>query len=99
MKNLKLSSFLISILPIFLASSFIALLLFLFTYAEPAYAFSGGYALNFDGEDDLVVLTETSRIFSGNWEDTKTVSLWVRPQGMVKPCGDWTDPFTPINAR
>jgi hypothetical protein len=40
-----------------------------------------GYALQFDGNNDFVELAETSAIFAAGWEDTKTVSLWVKPTG------------------
>jgi len=39
------------------------------------------YALSFDGNNDFMLLAETSSIMAPGWEDTKTVSLWVRPEG------------------
>lgn len=39
------------------------------------------YALSFDGNNDFMLLAETSSIMDPGWEDTKTVSLWVRPEG------------------
>ncbi|MCL4262343.1 MAG: hypothetical protein KJ069_03980 [Anaerolineae bacterium] len=39
------------------------------------------YALAFDGNNDYVRLAETSQIMAPGWQDTKTVSLWVKPLG------------------
>ena len=41
-----------------------------------------GYALSFDGVDDMVSLGKTVDLFSDEeWKQTKTVSLWVKPEG------------------
>jgi hypothetical protein len=47
-----------------------------------------GYALQFDGINDLVELNYTAYIFGVNsgWQNTKTVSLWVRPTGTATVC-------------
>lgn len=39
------------------------------------------YALQFDGASDFVELGETLAMMGSGWEDTKTVSLWVKPTG------------------
>lgn len=39
------------------------------------------YALSFDGNNDFMRLAETSSIMAPGWENSKTVSLWVKPQG------------------
>jgi hypothetical protein len=49
--------------------------------SPPALAQGAGYALRFDGTTDLVRLAETSRIMSAGWQATKTISLWVKPEG------------------
>ncbi|OUC05201.1 hypothetical protein RY27_28695, partial [Litorilinea aerophila] len=45
-----------------------------------------GFALEFDGSNDYVVLAETSAIMAPGWQDTKSVSLWVRPMGPGPEC-------------
>ncbi len=41
-----------------------------------------GFALSFDGIDDMVSLGKTVDLFPDDgWEQTKTVSLWVKPKG------------------
>ncbi|MGA9531979.1 MAG: LamG domain-containing protein [Anaerolineales bacterium] len=46
----------------------------------------GGYALDFDGTTDFVEFPSTESIFGLGWEETKTVSLWVKPDSQVGPC-------------
>ncbi|MGA9531850.1 MAG: LamG-like jellyroll fold domain-containing protein, partial [Anaerolineales bacterium] len=45
-----------------------------------------GFALDFDGTTDFVEITSANTIFGPGWEDTKTVSLWVKPDTQVGPC-------------
>ncbi|MFZ6021739.1 MAG: hypothetical protein ACOYXO_19245, partial [Chloroflexota bacterium] len=41
-----------------------------------------GFALSFDGADDMVNLGRTVDLFPDEgWKQTKTVSLWVKPEG------------------
>lgn len=40
------------------------------------------YALSFDGNNDFVRLAETANIMAPGWENSKTVSLWVKPSGV-----------------
>lgn len=40
-----------------------------------------GQALRFDGTSDNVVLAKTSEMLATGWQSTKTVSLWVKPEG------------------
>jgi hypothetical protein len=64
--------------------SLILLIALLFSYfAQPAQAYSGAYALDFDGQNDYVVLAQTSTIMgaTSDWENNKMVSAWVRPTG------------------
>lgn len=51
-----------------------------------ATADTAGYALEFDGNNDLVLLPYTAHIFGTGWENTKTVELWVRPNSAGEPC-------------
>ena len=91
MNKYKSSSYLIRLLPIILAASFIAGLLFLFTTTEPALAFSGEFALEFDGVTDYVDLPLASEIIGTNWQSTKTITLWVKPAGPARPVADVVD--------
>ena len=45
-----------------------------------------GYALDFDGNSDFVGLAETAVMMGPGWEDNKTISLWVLPQGPSEAC-------------
>ncbi len=45
-----------------------------------------GYALAFDGSNDVVKLAETYRIMASTWTTTKTVELWVKPEGPSLTC-------------
>lgn len=56
------------------------------------YADDAGLALRFDGVDDFVQLVKTEIIFPAGWQDTKTVSLWVKPTGVSRVCT-----FTPAD--
>jgi hypothetical protein len=49
------------------------------------------YALQFDGNNDYVRLAETDYIFGLGWESTKTVEMWLLPQGVTPTC-TITDP-------
>jgi hypothetical protein len=51
----------------------------------PTPVVGAGYALEFDGQDDYVVLAETSAIMGvdSGWQDNKTVSVWVKPSGQA----------------
>jgi len=40
-----------------------------------------GLALRFDGASDYVTLGKTAEMLATGWENTKTVSLWVKPEG------------------
>ncbi len=48
---------------------------------DKALAYSGGYALEFDGDDDLVILGTLENILGSTWKLSKTLSVWVRPLG------------------
>lgn len=52
-----------------------------------------GWSLSFDGVNDYVWLGDTQEVFGGStdWQDTKTVSLWVKPAGLGESC-DRFDP-------
>ena len=48
----------------------------------PVLAEDAGFALNFDGSNDYVILGDTGDIFNtSDWEDLKTISVWVNPTG------------------
>lgn len=69
----------------------VVLVLVLFAYLPDntpniATADTAGFALEFDGNNDLVLLTETRNILGSGWEDTKSVELWVQPQATAEPC-------------
>jgi hypothetical protein len=49
-----------------------------------------GYALEFDGSNDFVELAQTASIMGAGWENTKSVSMWVKPQGPTPVCGNPT---------
>jgi hypothetical protein len=40
-----------------------------------------GQALRFDGASDYVTLPKTAIMMAAGWESTKTISLWVKPEG------------------
>ncbi len=73
----------------------ISILLLINGIVSSAQAYNGGYALQFDGFNDYVELPETITIFAPGWEDTKSVSLWIKPdiQGPVCQIQDvaWCD--------
>lgn len=48
---------------------------------SPTAVSGSDYALAFDGSNDYVRLAETSQIMASGWQNTKTVSLWVKPLG------------------
>jgi hypothetical protein len=52
---------------------------------------SAGYALSFDGANDFVVLSATASMLAPTWTTTKTVSLWVKPNGAGDVC-TYADP-------
>jgi hypothetical protein len=52
----------------------------------PTPGSGSGYALEFDGTSDFVELHETTNMMGAGWEDTKTVSLWVKPIGPGEDC-------------
>jgi hypothetical protein len=56
--------------------------------APQVRADSAGYALAFDGVNDLVRLTYTASIMASTWTTTKTVELWVKPEGPAVTCAN-----------
>ncbi len=73
--------------------SLLALLILLPSFAS--HADNAGYALQFDGVNDVVALPETQYVMGPGWQTTKTVSLWVRPTGTALTCANnsvgWCD--------
>ena len=69
----------VTTLPVALAAMLLAGI-FLLTPPVPSQAESAGWALQFDGSTDLVVFTTTSSIIGSGWENSMTVSLWVKPK-------------------
>ena len=57
-----------------------------------AFADDAGYALRFDGTSDFVEFPLTTDILGIDWESTKTVALWVKPDGTQIPCTTLADP-------
>ena len=55
-------------------------------WVTPAYAEDAGYALSFDGSNDIVVLAQTAYMLGSGWEGTKSVNLWVKPVGTAEVC-------------
>lgn len=45
-----------------------------------------GWALAFDGENDYVKLGRTDTILGSNWKETKSISMWVKPEGEASIC-------------
>lgn len=60
-----------------------------------SHADNAGYALRFDGVNDVVALPETQYVMGSGWQSTKTVSLWIRPSGAATTCANnsvgWCD--------
>ncbi len=48
------------------------------------FADDAGYALEFDGVDDVVFSGDTSDAMGPAWATTKTISLWLKPAGPVQ---------------
>lgn len=74
-----------SILPVTLSTLLITCLL-AGLIVIPAFADDAGWALRFDGATDYVELPPTATIFAAGWETTKSVSLWVNPDGTQTDC-------------
>lgn len=53
---------------------------------RPAAASDAGWAIQFDGIDDQVVLTSTALILGSGWTETKTVNLWALPTRPGRAC-------------
>jgi hypothetical protein len=53
--------------------------LLLLVSVEPALSDHAAYALSFDGNNDYVQLYETALMMHDDWEEAKTISLWVKP--------------------
>ncbi len=47
---------------------------------------SAGYALAFDGANDYVDLGTTLSVIGPAWSTTKSISLWIKPEGEAQPC-------------
>jgi hypothetical protein len=47
---------------------------------------SAGYALAFDGANDYVDLGTTLSVIGPTWSTTKSISLWIKPEGEAQPC-------------
>ncbi len=58
----------------------------------PAYADDDGFALRFDGTTDFVQLPPTATVFAAGWESTKSVALWIKPDGTQTNCTIVADP-------
>lgn len=67
-------------------SIFIIITLFLSAIPIQLALADTNYALQFDGSNDYVRLPATSNIFNSGWQSTKTVELWVLPEGPAPAC-------------
>jgi hypothetical protein len=47
-----------------------------------------GLALAFDGANDLVQFPATSQMMASTWTSTKSVELWVKPEGAAVTCAN-----------
>jgi hypothetical protein len=47
-----------------------------------------GFALAFDGVNDLVQFSATSQMMASTWTSTKSVELWVKPEGTAVTCAN-----------
>ena len=54
---------------------------FFLTTTHPARAYSGGFALEFDGVTDWAEIDTTRNVIGVDWPTTKSVTLWARPLG------------------
>ena len=52
----------------------------------PAFADDDGFALRFDGTSDSVELSTAETIVGTGWTTTKSVALWVKPDGLQVDC-------------
>ena len=77
----------------FLIFCFIFILGLLFVNGRSAKAYGGDYALAFDGTSDFVTFREMGAIVGANWQDTMTVSVWVKPTAAA-PIATMDDVFT-----
>jgi hypothetical protein len=82
----------VNFLHVILVAALVACLLVV-VLAIPVQADDAGWALRFDGTSDCVELPATSSIFTSGWESTKTVALWVKPDGLQHPCQTTSDPY------
>ncbi len=64
----------------------LALVLLAVVSPIPARATGAGYALQFDGVNDFVTLAPAANILTSGWQNTKTVSLWIKPTGATPIC-------------
>lgn len=71
----------------------LAAALFVGSQSAQSRAADAGYALAFDGVNDVVVLHPTVDMLGAGWENSKTVSLWVKPTAAPAPC-PYADPAT-----
>lgn len=78
-------------IPIYASVILVCLLAGVVYVSGPIARADSNYALQFDGNNDFVRLAETEYILGGGWKTTKTVELWVRPQGLSPVCLS-TDP-------
>ena len=67
----------------------IILLLTLFFSFFPMHlvnADSSVWTLKFDGIDDYVSLGKTEDVLGGNWNETKSINMWINPTGEAQVC-------------
>jgi large repetitive protein len=69
------------------------IIMLLGVWVLPVFADHAGYALEFDGSNDFVELTQTASILGPGWEGTKTVNLWAKPTGQAEVCANGVPSF------
>lgn len=93
-----LNAFKFKLPAIILIVSLFAVTFFVGRSVVPTKAYSGSYALNFNGTDELVEIGpegSVQEILGANWKSTKSLSVWVRPLGVPRS-GNSTAELDPI---
>ena len=62
-------------------------------FITSVFADDAGYALRFDGTSDYVELVTAPTIIGASWATTKSVALWVKPDGPQSDCAITADPY------
>ncbi len=60
-------------------------------FPSPALGDDPGFALEFDGAGNYVILGDTGDIMGATWDSEKTVSVWIKPTSAAGPSVPFTD--------